>query len=211
MGLHRALDRPSARLIRFIGQPWRLGDKRRIDVHPTGDVATMKGFVSLASIAALLMPAAAAAQLVDPQTSREIGRAVGEATVAAEQVAAEARVAAEQAIREARRGYAEGSGRRAGDGPADAAMRPDLGIETEDDAAEACALAAEDEGYAVARLASVRDFDFVRATPGGWDVQGTLETRDSWRAQRRDPWTFQCRVEGGEIVDLRLRDYLARN
>jgi len=170
-------------------------------------------FSSAAALAALIAPAAASAQIVDPQTSRDIGRAVGEATVAAEQVAAEARVAAEQAIREARRGYAEGAGRRAGDWPAEGAGAGarSFGIETEDDAAEACALAAEDEGYAVARLASVRDIDFVRPTAGGWDVQGTIETRESWRAQRRDPWTFQCRVEGGEIVDLRLRDYLARN
>lgn len=165
----------------------------------------MKSLLTYAAvIGALTIPMTAHAQLVDPQASRQIGRAVGEAAVAAERAADDARIAARQALREARRGYAEGTGRPGGGDD----RRFD--IASEEDAVEACALAAEDEGYSIARLASVRDIDRVDRTREGWEVQGVLETRESWRSPRRDPWSFRCSVAGGQIVDLQVRDFVAR-
>ncbi|QHL91074.1 hypothetical protein GVO57_09905 [Sphingomonas changnyeongensis] len=158
------------------------------------------------------------AQAVDPRLSRELGRAVGEAAVQAERAADEMRAAAREAARGARQGYedARGAEARGAGGPPP--------VMTEDDAAEACALAAEDEGYAIARLASVRQINRVwpvagadGARPGGsgaggsgWGVEGVIELRDSWRAPRGREMSFRCTIAGGEVVDVTLRDFVAR-
>lgn len=181
----------------------------------------MKNWVLMLAVAGLGVTAGiaapATAQAVDPRLSRELGRAVGEAAVQAERAADEMRAAAREAARGARDGYAEARGADARDsGPRGAGgPPPEL---TEDDAAEACALAAEDEGYALARLASVRQISRVwpvaegaRAGEGSnWGVEGVIELRDSWRAPRGREMSFRCMIAGGEVVDVTLRDFVAR-
>ena len=74
----------------------------------------MNRFVMFAALGATLIGGtSASAQLVDPALSRDIGRAVGEAAVAAERAAAEAAVSAREAWQAAREGYARSGGRYA--------------------------------------------------------------------------------------------------
>src|SRR6478672_407546 len=112
----------------------------------------MKKLVLLTAMSATVLGgSAASAQLVDPALSRDVGRAVGEAAVAAERAADEAKIAAREALRAARQGYAEAGGRYA---------RPAV-LGTEDEAVDACAIAAEQRGYDQGVRAVVRDINGV--------------------------------------------------
>lgn len=141
----------------------------------------------------------ASAQVVDPALSRDIGRAVGQAAVAAERAAAEAAVAAREAWRAARQGYAESGGRYA----------DRAGVYTEDAAIDACALAAEQQGYDRGFRAVVRDIDEVQRLPQGWNVDGVVEARRGWR-DRPEAWGFRCSVRDGQVVNVDLGTEFAR-
>lgn len=157
--------------------------------------------------AALLTVAATAAgaqnyshDLIDPQLSRDFGRAVGQATIAAHRLAAEARVAAHQAADEYRRGYADAVGtppRR-------------YGIASEREAVDACALAAEDEAGRSADFATVNDIVDIDRFGDGWDIEGTVETRDSYRDSRADEWRFRCAIRSGQVERVGFEDRYAR-
>jgi hypothetical protein len=154
--------------------------------------------------AAMVSGSAASAQVLDPGTSREIGRAVGQAAVAAERAAAEAAAAAREAYRAARQGYAEAGGRYADRGYGG----PYAG--TEDAAVDACALAAEQQGYDRGFRAVVRDIDGVVRAPAGWDVDGVVEARRGWRDPRPETWGFRCQVRDGQVVNVDLGTDFAR-
>ncbi|MFD1610884.1 hypothetical protein ACFSCW_03610 [Sphingomonas tabacisoli] len=159
----------------------------------------MNRLMTMAVLGATLSGTAASAQVIDPQTSRDLGRAVGQAAVAAQQAAEEAKIAARQAMRAARQGFAEGAtGAERGGGYARPAM-----IGTEDDAVDACAMAAEQRGYDQGVRAVVRDIQGVDRRPGGWDVDGVVEARRTWR-EHPDTWGFRCQVRDGQIVNVDL-------
>lgn len=168
----------------------------------------MRKLLTIAALGAMLASGAAHAQVVDPALSRDIGRAVGEAAVAAQRAAAEARIAAREAMRAARQGYAEGTAEAYGAPPAGAYARPGL-INTEDEAVDACAMAAEDRGYGEGYRATVRDIESVDRRPDGWDVDGVLDARRSWR-DRPDSWGFRCSVRHGQVVSVDLDHDFAR-
>ena len=163
----------------------------------------MNKLVTIAVLGATMLGGtAASAQVIDPQTSRDIGRAVGQAAVAAERAAEEARIAAREAMRAARQGFAEGT---AGGGYARPAM-----VGTEDEAVDACAMAAEQRGYDQGFRTVVRDIQGVDRRPGGWDVDGVVEARRSWR-EHPDAWGFRCQVRDGQVVNVDLgRDFARR-
>lgn len=167
----------------------------------------MKTFSMVAVAATLLAGSAANAQYVDPSVSRDIGRAVGQAAVAAERAAAEASVAAREAWRAARQGYAETGGRYPDRGVG-YAPRPIGG--TEDEAVEACALAAERQGFDRGFRAVVRDINGVERAPNGWDIDGEVEARRGWRDPRPESWGFRCSVRGGQVVNVDLGNEFAR-
>ena len=168
----------------------------------------MKKLVLLWAVAAMVGSTGAQAQVVDPALSRDIGRAVGQAAVAAERAAAEARIAAREAMRAARQGYAEGTAEAYGAAPSGAYARPGL-IGNEDQAVDACAMAAEDRGYGEGYRATVRDIEGVDRRPDGWDVDGLLDARRSWRDQPA-AWSFRCQVRGGQVVNVDIGHDLAR-
>ena len=163
----------------------------------------MHKLVTIAVLGATMLGGtAASAQVVDPALSRDIGRAVGQAAVAAERAAEEARIAAREAMRAARQGYAEGTAQAYGARPAP--------IASEDEAVDACAMAAEQRGYEDGFRAVVRDIDGVDRRPGGWDVNGVVEARRSWR-EHPDTWGFRCQIRDGQVVNVDLRrDYARR-
>lgn len=168
----------------------------------------MNRFLTFATLGATLsVGTAAQAQMVDPVLSRDIGRAVGQAAVAAERAAAEASIAAREAWRAARQGYSESGGRYA-DRSGAYAPRP-IGS-SEDAAVEACALAAEQQGFDRGFRAVVRDVNGVERAPNGWDIDGEVEARRGWRDPRPETWGFRCSVRNGQVVNVDLGIDFAR-
>ena len=167
----------------------------------------MKKLVLLSAVAAMVGGSAAHAQVVDPPLSPDNGLAVGEAAVAAQRAAAEVRIAAREAMRAARQGYAQGTAEAYG-ASGGAYARSGL-IGTEDQAVDACAMAAEDRGYGEGFRATVRDIQGVDRRPDGWDVDGVLDARRSWR-DRPDSWGFRCSVRNGQVVNVDIGHDFAR-
>jgi opacity protein-like surface antigen len=160
----------------------------------------MKKHVVFGAVAATLLgSSAASAQLVEPGLARDIGRAVGEAAVAAERAATDAAVSAREAWRAARQGYSQSGGRFAD--------RDFAG--TEDAAVDACALAAEQQGYDRGFRAVVRDINGVERLREGWNVDGVVEARRGWR-ERAETWGFRCSVRDGRVVNVDLGNEFAR-
>lgn len=71
-------------------------------------------------------------------------------------------------------------------------------INTEDQAADACAARVEQRLGNEARVNSV---DQVSRTRDGYEVRGTVETRDY---RNRDTQRFTCSVRYGEVEDVRI-------
>ncbi len=69
-------------------------------------------------------------------------------------------------------------------------------INSENDAVDACALAAEDRA---GKMSSVREVTKVSATEDGWDIAGTIEARDDWRDKTVAPRDFNCVVRDGTV------------
>lgn len=69
-------------------------------------------------------------------------------------------------------------------------------INSENDAVDACALAAEDRA---GKMSSVREVTKVSVTEDGWDVAGTIEARDDWRDKSVQPRGFNCVVRDGTV------------
>jgi hypothetical protein len=76
-------------------------------------------------------------------------------------------------------------------------------IATEDGAVDACAMAAEDRA---GRSASVRDINAVNKNSDGWDVEGVVESRDSWRDRAGDRHKFTCSVRFGSVETVYVED-----
>jgi hypothetical protein len=74
-------------------------------------------------------------------------------------------------------------------------------ITSEDDAAYACADAAEVRGGDGAR---VRDITDVRKAGDGWDVDGKITQRSSWKDRDGEAKNFSCRVRFGSVEDVRI-------
>ncbi len=69
-------------------------------------------------------------------------------------------------------------------------------INSENDAVDACALAAEDRA---GKMSSVREVTKVSASEDGWDIAGTIEARDDWRDKVVEPRGFNCVVRDGTV------------
>jgi hypothetical protein len=69
-------------------------------------------------------------------------------------------------------------------------------INSENDAVDACALAAEDRA---GKMSSVREVTKVSAIEDGWDIAGTIEARDDWRDKEVLPRGFNCVVRDGTV------------
>ncbi len=69
-------------------------------------------------------------------------------------------------------------------------------INSENDAVDACALAAEDRA---GKMSSVREVTKVSANEDGWDIAGTIEARDDWRDKVVEPRDFNCVVRDGTV------------
>lgn len=80
--------------------------------------------------------------------------------------------------------------------------RPAMG--SREEAVDACALAARDEGTRLGGYAEMRGITRSNERGDGWDVTGTIVQRVSYGAvgQLRD---FDCAYQGGRVEDIALR------
>lgn len=76
-------------------------------------------------------------------------------------------------------------------------------IASEDQAVDACAVAAEDKS---GRSSSVRDITTVRKNTDGWDVEGVIENRDNWRDRNASKRNFICSVRYGAVDSVYVDD-----
>lgn len=76
-------------------------------------------------------------------------------------------------------------------------------VRTEDQAVDACAVAAEDQGREQAGNARVVDINEVNRDSRGWVVEGTVALRSGWRDQAREE-RFRCAVTFEGLRDVRI-------
>lgn len=77
-----------------------------------------------------------------------------------------------------------------------------------DQMTDACALAARDEAQGQAGgYAEIRHIDEPRATNGGYNIDGEVETRASYRATDGTTRRFTCAMQGGRVTQV----YLSRD
>jgi hypothetical protein len=69
-------------------------------------------------------------------------------------------------------------------------------INSENDAVDACAEAAEDRA---GKSSSVRDVTKVSTTQDGWEINGIIEVRDDWRDKSVQAREFRCVVRDGTL------------
>lgn len=78
----------------------------------------------------------------------------------------------------------------------------DNALASEDAAVNACAVAARDEATTQGGYAEVRRVDAPRAVSGGWDVDGQVERRDSYRGPATDVRRFTCSIRNGRVAEI---------
>lgn len=76
-------------------------------------------------------------------------------------------------------------------------------VRSEDQAVDACAVAAENEGREQAGNARVVDITEVNRDSRGWVVEGTLALRNGWRDRAREE-RFRCAVTFEGLRDVRI-------
>lgn len=75
---------------------------------------------------------------------------------------------------------------------------------SQDEAVDACALAARDEGTRISGFAEVRDITGVSPIGTGWDITGRIEQRASYRANDGHVRGFRCAYQEGQVSALSL-------
>lgn len=82
----------------------------------------------------------------------------------------------------------------------------------DDQMTDACAVAARDEAQGQGNgYAEVRHMDAPRAANGGYNIDGEVETRASYRATGGTTRRFTCTVQNGRVAEVYLsRDVVAR-
>jgi hypothetical protein len=107
--------------------------------------------------------------------------------------------------------YPAGSDGYQGDDRSNGGWDP-AAVQTEDQAVDACSLAAENQGRQYADNARVMDIVDVDRDARGWVVSGTVELRDGYRDASTAEQRFRCAVTFQGLRDVRIDgyDYAAR-
>jgi hypothetical protein len=74
---------------------------------------------------------------------------------------------------------------------------------SQDEAVDACVIAARNEGTSRAGYADVREIGSVRSRGNGWDVTGTISERQNYRAVG-NLRSFTCAFEDGRVSNVAL-------
>jgi hypothetical protein len=89
--------------------------------------------------------------------------------------------------------------------------RNDAGVIGDDALADACANAAREEASTSGGYAEVRRMDDPRGIEGGYNIDGEVETRASYRATGGTTRRFTCTVKDGRVAKVYLsRDVVMR-
>jgi hypothetical protein len=135
-----------------------------------------------------------------------IGAIVGIGIIAAIAAAASRKKDAEAGDRGHDRPYGEDD--RGYDDRMRGGQRQDDGrsASSEDDAVDACAVAARDEAARSGGFADIGEITGVHPDGGGYDVTGTIDQRSSYSA--RDSWqrSFRCTYESGHVNAVMFGD-----
>lgn len=75
---------------------------------------------------------------------------------------------------------------------------------TADDAADACAIAAEGQGAKMARIAQVAEVTSVDRSGEKWFVAGTIQLRDGYREARGRSEGFRCSIGSRSVPEVRI-------
>jgi hypothetical protein len=70
---------------------------------------------------------------------------------------------------------------------------------SEDEAVDACAVAARDQAASAGGFVEVRGITGVRPYNNGYDVTGTIDQRSSYRASDRSTRSFRCMFDNGRV------------
>jgi hypothetical protein len=70
---------------------------------------------------------------------------------------------------------------------------------SEDEAVDACAVAARDQAASSGGFAEIRGITEVRPYNNGYDVTGTIDQRSSYRANDRRTRSFRCTFDNGRV------------
>lgn len=97
--------------------------------------------------------------------------------------------------------------------------RPDPAYEThndaplasEDTAVDNCANAARDEAMASGGYAEIRTIGAPQPTQGGYNIDGEVERRGSYRDAAGETRRFTCTVQGDKVTDVYLSRDLVSN
>ena len=73
------------------------------------------------------------------------------------------------------------------------------GYAGEDEAVDACAVAAREEASRAGGFADIRGITGARAYGNGWDVTGTVDQRSSYSATSSRQRSFRCIYENGQV------------
>ncbi|MBT2186729.1 hypothetical protein [Sphingobium nicotianae] len=73
------------------------------------------------------------------------------------------------------------------------------GYASEDEAVDACAVAAREEASRAGGFADIRRITGAQAHGNGWDVTGTIDQRTSYRATESRQRSFRCLYENGQV------------
>ncbi|RVT41123.1 hypothetical protein [Sphingobium algorifonticola] len=84
-------------------------------------------------------------------------------------------------------------------------------IAGEDRAVEACAIAAREEATRSGGYAEVRRIDAPQPVQGGYNIDGEVERRASWRDSAGETRRFTCSVQGDQVADVYLSRDLVSN
>ena len=89
----------------------------------------------------------------------------------------------------------------------EASVVPTLAIEemTADDAADACAQAAESRGIKLSRVAQVGTIERVERSGEGWLVDGTISLRDGYRDAGGRAGPFHCTLGTRDVPQVRFQ------
>lgn len=82
-------------------------------------------------------------------------------------------------------------------------------IDSENEAVDACAIAAERRADTGTGTASVRDITRVDAVDDGFEIEGVVETRSSYRDRSADNRHFTCSVRYGTVESVYIEDDVA--
>lgn len=100
------------------------------------------------------------------------------------------------------RGYERGSDDERGydgRGSSDRRYDEDRASASEDEAVDACAVAARDEASRSGGFADIRNITGAQAYGNGWDVTGTVDQRASYSANDSRQRSFRCIYENGRV------------